>query len=184
MDDENPYYSFFKETIGRGSGKYYTGIGHVYTTRRGLQRGSGFFMPGAPMFNKRGMGFGNVMRALFRMATPILKVLGSKAVDVASNIAKDTIQGENIKDSAVRHVSNEGKQLLGRVPSSIRNILDKSGEISADGISPTSAEVEIRPAEEQNKNKKVAVKRAAFKVKNKTFKRGRGISYPALKYMQ
>lgn len=183
MGEENPYYGYFKETVGRGNGKYYTGIGHVYTARRGIQRGTGFFVPGASMYSQRGMGFGSVFSSLFRMASPILKVLGLKAVDVVSNIAKDTIDGQNVKESVIKHVSNEGKQLLGKVPTTIKNILNKTG-LTEEQTNSQAPEAEVSTPFEIVHQKQPSKRRGKVvhsKIKSKV-RRGSG-KYPALKFM-
>lgn len=186
IGENNPYYGYFKEVTGRGSSEYYPGIGQVYKARRGVQRGYGYFVGGNPYRTRRGLGIGSALMSLFKMASPFLRVLGSKAVDVAANIAKDSIQGDNFKSSAIKHASTGAKQLLGKVPEAFSGLMTKN-------IAPLSNEISIPPASgesraigKQTAQKQYTRRKRPNNSRNISFatKRGRGSStYPALQYM-
>ena len=188
--ENNPYYGYFKEVVGRGSGQYYPGIGQVYRARRGIQRGYGHFFAGTPYRTRRGLGIGSALMSLFRMASPILRVLGSKAVDVAANIAKDSIQGDNFKSSAIKHTSTGAKQLLGKVPEAFSGLMTKNippirNELSTDS-EPAETGANSRIA--TRKNPAIRRRKRPPTARNISFptkiKRGRGSNnYPALQYM-
>jgi len=102
----NRYYHYFRREIsGRGfdddEDDYVPNIGHVYNYRVGLERhGRGQFYA-----RHRGFGLGSFFSSLFQRATPFLRNLGSHAVDIVSNIAKDAVQGESIKEAAIKHIT-------------------------------------------------------------------------------
>lgn len=98
----NPYYHYLKFMVGDGfnDNTYIPGVGAVYSYRTSLKRGAGhrFFR------RHRGLGFASFFTSLFSRAAPLLRKIGTHAVDVFSNIAKDTIQGENIKSATTRNL--------------------------------------------------------------------------------
>lgn len=104
MDEplHNRYYLYFKESQGGGasSEKYVPDLGFVYSYNTNLRRGRGQLF-----LRRRGLGFSSFFSSLFQRAAPFLRNIGTKAVDVVSNIAKDTLQGENLKDSAVKNIT-------------------------------------------------------------------------------
>jgi hypothetical protein len=137
-DSENKYYGHFKAVIGRGEGNYYANIGHVYKKRPGIQRGYGRTLIGHKLSSRqRGLGFGSTLMSMFRMAAPILKVLGSKAVDVVSNVAKDAIRGENVKDSVIKHAKNQASDIINQAPAAFTGLVSRASESLKDPTSPT-----------------------------------------------
>lgn len=68
---------------------------------------------------QRGYGFGDVFRKFFRWivpivkknATPVLKNLGKEIVSSASNIANETIEGKNFKDSFDENIARSMKNI-------------------------------------------------------------------------
>ena len=96
---------------------------------------------------QRGHGFGNVFKKLFRWIVPIVKEnvkpivkrVGREAVKTAVNIASDTLEGQNLKESAQK-----------RIIESIKNISGQSG----DGVSRTKGYKRKR-----KKSKKVLLKK-------------------------
>jgi hypothetical protein len=99
----NRYYTYFhREITGHGlDDDYEPNIGSVYNYRIGLERrGRGQYYA-----RHRGFGLGSFFSSLFHRATPFLRNLGTHAVSIVSNIAKDAVQGENIKESAIKHIT-------------------------------------------------------------------------------
>lgn len=130
----NPYFHYFKTVVGRGNGEYYTGIGNIYKSRRGIQRGYGIFLPGVPHGARRGLGLGSVFKSLFRVATPILRnigtALGSTAVDVLSNTAKDALQGSILTQSFLKHGKTGAQDLLSKVPRAFSGTIERASPLS------------------------------------------------------
>ena len=97
----NRYYLYHKHVVGEGiaNEQYIPDLGPVYTYRAGLRRGRGQYF-----IRRRGLGLASFFSSLLQRATPLLRNIGSHAVDVVSNIAKDALQGENIKESAIKNI--------------------------------------------------------------------------------
>lgn len=99
----NRYYLYFKHSSGEGldyGEKYVPSLGQIYSYNPGLQRGRGQLF-----LRRRGLGFASFFSSLIQRATPLLRNIGSRAVDVVSNIAKDTLQGTNLKEAAIKNIS-------------------------------------------------------------------------------
>ena len=96
----NRYYQYFIHASGEGldsDERFVPNLGQIYSYNPSLLRGRGQ-LAGA----HQGRGFFGI---LWRSATPYLKNLGSRAVDLVSNIAKDTLQGTNIKEAALNNLA-------------------------------------------------------------------------------
>jgi hypothetical protein len=96
----NRYYQYFIHASGEGldsDEKFVPNLGQIYSYNPSLLRGRGQ-LAGA----HRGRGF---FGDLWRSATPYLKNLGSRAVDLVSNIAKDTLHGTSIKEAAIKNIA-------------------------------------------------------------------------------
>jgi hypothetical protein len=102
MDEplHNRYYLYFKESRGGISERYEPDLGYVYSYNTNPQRGRGHLAT-----RRRGLGLYSFFAPYLQRATPFLRNLGSKAVDLVSNIAKDTLKGESLRDSAVKNIS-------------------------------------------------------------------------------
>jgi hypothetical protein len=132
---ENPYYDYFMNSSGKGSSvnlkRVEPRIGYIYTQSPYFQRGYGRNIGGA-FHRKQGGGIGTTLSSLFTRALPFIKrgaqTLGSAASDVVSNIMTDVIEGKNVKESAIEHVKNKGKEILQDIPSNIKGILKKTDE--------------------------------------------------------
>jgi hypothetical protein len=181
---ENRYYEYFKEAVGKGDGQYYANIGEIYRMRPGIQRGYGQFVVGSRLQGryKRGMGIGSAIMSLFKRAVPLLKVLGSRAVDLASNIAKDTIQGNNVKESAIKHASNEANTLLSNAPSTIANFLNNNTPSMPITVSSQPVTASVGPSATSNRQKSKTRKRKL--ISSGRSKTGRGFKFPALELMK
>jgi hypothetical protein len=102
--ERNKYYKHFLLTLGSGiDSQVEPNIGSVYRYRGGLHKGRPHLVLGS-IHRRRGLGFGSLLQSLFQRAAPLLRTLGTKTVDIVSNIAKDSLQGANIKDSAIKHI--------------------------------------------------------------------------------
>ena len=106
-------------------------IGNIYTQSPYFQRGYGRNVGGG-FITKHGRGIGTTLSSLFTRALPFIKrgakTLGNAATDVVSNVMTDVIAGKNIKESAIEHVKNKGKEILHDIPSDIKGILKKTDE--------------------------------------------------------
>jgi hypothetical protein len=126
----NPFSEHFDVMIGGG----YTAdendyIGNTY--REALyQRGYGFRGDIIDYDEMYGLGWSDTLRSIFNFAKPLLKrgaeFLGKKAVDTVSNIAHDAISGENIKESAKRHITDTKDEIFAKAPEAVANLLNKS----------------------------------------------------------
>jgi hypothetical protein len=134
MDGTNRYTEYFLDSIGKGNGKYYSGIGNVYKASTRYQKGYGYLgqMYKPPTFRHGGSGLGSALMSMFRFAMPMLKrgvqKFGTEAVDVASKIATDVIQGKNIAESAKQHASEKVGEVLKQVPGAIAEMVNKTPE--------------------------------------------------------
>jgi hypothetical protein len=212
---DNPYYEYFKvtlqsaEDIEQKGGKFYdSSIGHVYEAPRPYFRGRGL---AGPAYSIRGEGIGNILGRLFKWSQPLLRRLGQKVFDsaanVATNVAHDAIQGENIIESTKKHGSVEGKQFLKEIPEQVGDFISNKLTSSSSGRSVSSSPESEKGVLGKNSGPKVistarnairaSSKRPSFaqkkknkigrgrKLKNKK-QRGGGFSaiYPALELMQ
>ena len=179
-DDAYPYYDFFKDSIGKGEGKYYTGIGEPYRISSRYQKGYGFLGATA---RTRGDGFGNILSSLWRMAFPMIKTsvkkLGSAALDVATNVASDALAGKDIKDSAKEHLTTKGVELIQDIKNSAVNQTTQPTSVMST-VSSQQPSLAAPPPPVQT-FRRLARKRTG-KV---TFAspRAKKVKYPALKYL-
>lgn len=107
FDKNNKYYLFFMNQAGKrldGDGIAVPDLGEIYHFRNGLRRGNGHLVFGR-IRRRRGLGIGSFLLNLFNRAKPVLRAIGTKAVDVASSIAKDALSGEDIKTSAISNIT-------------------------------------------------------------------------------
>ena len=65
---------------------------------------------------QRGLGMGSFLMSVLKRAKQLLKVLGSKAVEVAGNIAQDTISGKSFKEAAVENIKSA-------IPENVKSII-------------------------------------------------------------
>ena len=111
--------------------------------------------------------------SMFRMAIPLLKhgvqKLGTEAVDVAAKVASDAIQGQNIKESAIKHASNTAQKILQDLPETFSGIINKSTTSTPPPVIPPSTLIPRRPL----KKRKLLPSTARRKI-------GRGIKYKKL----
>lgn len=180
-DIHNPYYLHFKNSLGHGGSVVLDGIGPIYRSRRGI-RGYG-------QISHRGRGIaGTIFSFLKRLASPLLTTLGPAAVDVASNVVKDVIKGDNAREAAIRHGTTEAKKLLERAPGSFSNLLTKSNQENSTSISSPTADEEVThpPAQQRPPASKKSSRKRPYRAQAtsiRSLKRGRGNEFPALEYM-
>lgn len=196
--EDNVYYNFFRaslnseEGIEQDGGKFYNqSIGHVYAAPR-IYRGRGVSGPAGSV---RGFGIGDVLGKIFQWTQPLLKKLGQKVIDSASNfavnVASDAVQGENIIESAKKHASVEGKQLLREVPQDVGSFLTREKEVEPveTGVKPSNrtsrATLVARNATRASSKRSLSKKKTGRGVKKQ---KGSGIFYsplyPALRLMK
>lgn len=190
-DDEpnsDSYYTFFKDSIGEGPGTYLTGIGQVYRTTPRYQRGYGLLGIENNAFAPHGQGLGSILSSLWKVAAPMIKTgakkLGSAALDVATNVAADALQGKDIRESAKEHLTNQGTQLLRTLNP---NLADSSTTTTAPSVgaiptqdtlaAPPPVRTVVRKAAATRKRAPVVVSTKRTKLPSKQAK------YSVLKYM-
>lgn len=186
---ENIYYNYFLNKIGRGGGEYYTGIGHIYKSKRGLQTGYGVFVPSGGFGRRRGLGIGTILSSIFRIASPILKsigapilkALGTTAVDTVAGAAKDGIAGMNMKDSIIKRGKEGVHEIVSAAPAAFRGIVARSNlyndRLNSSTIPDTEDEEDGSIYQEPVRKKR----RIIHNIKQKG-KRRLGNKYPALRY--
>ena len=82
---------------------------------------------GLPVFsglqNQRGYGLGGILGGLFRSALPLLRkgasTLGREALNTGVSIAKDALEGNNIKTAAKTRLHQAGRNLTHKAVSSL-----------------------------------------------------------------
>jgi hypothetical protein len=174
--DTHPYLDFFKDSIGKGSGQYYTGIGEVYRTSSRYQKGYGLL--GTSYYNrKHGNGLGNILSSMWRIAFPMIKTgakkIGSAALDVATNVAADALQGKDIKESAKEHLTNKGVELINKIknPDESKQVTMTIPAVSSEPVAQTTPSFRRLPRKRTGKV---------------TFAQPRKVKqakYPALRYL-
>lgn len=168
------YVDFFKDSIGQGPGKYYSGIGEVYRSGSRYQKGYGLL--GTSSYYYRGEGFGNILSSLWKMAYPMLKTgaktLGTAALDVATNVASDALQGKNIAESAKQHLTDKGTELI----QSLQQQQQNTPSPAETAISAPPPSVSKTPTFRRLPRKRTG--QVTFAKPSKQSKR-----FPALKYM-
>lgn len=119
----NPYYQYFKNSIGKGNG----GIGDIIHSSPSFQRGYGGIQNPAHFYYDRdqlGEGIGSFLMNLFRYAKPMLRKGMHQVVDVASKVASDAIEGRNVKDSLQQHTKEKANQLIRKLPKAFSGIIN------------------------------------------------------------
>jgi len=163
-DTNNLYYHHFLLSIGKGvDPEIDPNIGSIYRYKGGLYKGRPYYVIGN-IQRRRGLGIGSFFQSLFQRAAPLLRSLGSKTVDVVSNIAKDAIQGENIKTSAIKNIKEA-------IPAAFSGIINRDN-------------TEYTPQLESRKRKVIS---SSIKKNKKRKTKGSGgfnQLYPALKLMK
>jgi hypothetical protein len=117
--DDNPYFNFYKSTTGKGS------IGGIYRNEPDFQRGYGVTVRRLKLRKRSqlGSGIGSWFSNLFRMAQPYLKSGLKTVLNVGSNIARDVIDGENVKSAFKKRVKEKVSATL---PPQLSNIVNKT----------------------------------------------------------
>lgn len=74
---------------------------------------------------QRGHGIGGFFSRLLRGAMPLLKsgakIVGKQLIDTSANVAKDLINGEDLKSAALQNFSTGGKQLLSTLTGTLKS---------------------------------------------------------------
>jgi hypothetical protein len=102
MSEYNRYYHHFLNQRGRGQ-LTIPEIGEIYHYKTALRRGEGHLF-NARIRDRNGLGFSPVLSSILQRGKPLFQVLGTKAVNVISNIAKDTISGKKFKDAVIKNI--------------------------------------------------------------------------------
>lgn len=143
----NPYYEFFRESIKQtGSDAVGNiiglGFGDVYKTLPSSQRGYGVFIPSYYHNNQHvqlGGSLASLFHRLFSFAKPLVtrgiesavKLTQNpmvrrgvrEAVNFGTNVAKDLIEGQDIKQSLKKNIKEKVSELL---PSQYADIVNKT----------------------------------------------------------
>lgn len=124
----NPYYEFFRDSVGKGDNMYYSGIGDIYSSVPEFQRGYGVLTRGSalPFRPQLGYGWSSWISNLFRFAKPLLKRGVKEVADLTSKVANDAIQGTNIKDSLKRRTVERASELIDKVPDAFTGLIRKT----------------------------------------------------------
>jgi hypothetical protein len=151
--DDNPYFNFYKRTTGKGS------IGGIYRNEPDFQQGYGVTVRRSKMRKRSqlGGGIGSWFSNLFRMAQPYLKSGLKTVLNVGSNIARDVIDGENVKSAFKKRVK---AMVSAALPPQLSNIVNKT---IGSGKSCGSKRKSVAA------NKRCGVKKSAKRRKLKTF---------------
>lgn len=181
--DSDSYYNFFKDSVGEGPGAYLTGIGEVYRTTPYYQKGYGLL--GYTNNSARGRGLGNIFASLWKIAAPMIKTgakkLGSAALDVATNVAADALQGRDIRESAKEHLTTQGTQLLKTINPGLGGETPvKSQAQDSQSPSPTPAALAAPPPPVKTVLRKIPRRQAPSRKTKVPSKRAK---YSVLKYM-
>lgn len=180
--DSDSYYNFFKDSVGEGPGAYLTGIGEVYRTTPYYQKGYGLL--GFTNNAARGRGLGNIFASLWKIAAPMIKTgakkLGSAALDVATNVAADALQGRDIRESAKEHLTAQGTQLLKTINPGLKNQPDKTQPQDPEVSSPVPAALAAPPPPVKTVLRKIPRRQAPSRKTKAPSKRAK---YSVLKYM-
>lgn len=111
----NPYYEFFRDSVGKGENMYHSGLGDIYSAVPDTQSGYGILTRSSSMNNTRvqlGNGVGSIFSSLFKFAKPLLKRGAKALLNIGSNVASDVLEGENIKSSFKKHIKNKVEETL------------------------------------------------------------------------
>lgn len=117
MVDHNPYYEYFRDSVGKGDNKYKTfrsGVGEFVRISPDFRRGYGIVSRDA-LFNSRaqlGHGIGSFFGSLFNFAKPLLRRGAKELLNLGSNVANDVLSGENFKDTLKKHVKGKINEKL------------------------------------------------------------------------
>jgi hypothetical protein len=172
----HPYLDFFKDAVGQGPGTYYRGIGELYRASSRYQRGYGLL--GATHYSRQGDGLGNILSSLWRVAFPMIKTgakkIGSAALDVATNVAADALQGKNIREAAKEHLTNKGVELLDQI---------KSSQPTKTVTTTIPAISSVQAVQETPSFRRLPRKRTGKVTFATASKRTKQAKYPALKYL-
>lgn len=199
--DDNVQY--FNHSFGGGpmdeSEEYYRGIGRAFKVNPKFQRGYGLMAGRFNYSKKRGTGIGSFFQSLWRVAFPMIKTgakkLGTTALDVATNVAADALQGRNIKESAKEHLTTKGTALLSEIKDkgidvlkninpSIEGIIDKSSQPTGQTVSSSAVPL-AAPAPEQTSFRRLSRKRAVKrKVSYSTIASKKQRQYPGLQFLK
>jgi len=78
---------------------------------------------------QRGRGIGGFFSRILRGAMPLLKsgakIIGEQMIDSGASIAKDIINGKNLKTTAIQNFSSGGKQLLSSLTRTLNSTTNK-----------------------------------------------------------
>lgn len=156
---ENPYLEYFQNRAGEGKGDFYPNIGRIYKADPRYQKGFGnraFFQ------RKQGNGIGSILKSLWRIASPMIKTgaksLGKTAINVASNIAQDVIEGKDIKDSAKKHISG----VINKIPAPSIQPVSQKPELVAPTPPPLPKFKRRPPKRKINKKSNIKTKYPAL----------------------
>lgn len=128
MLNHNPYYEFFRDSIGKGDNQYKTyrsGIGDFVRIAPDFRRGYGILSRDDDYDGRYqlGSGFGSFFGRLFRFSKPLLRRGLQEALAIGTNVAKDVLDGANVKASLK---SNVKKRVTETLPPHVATLVNKS----------------------------------------------------------
>lgn len=186
----NPYYEYFRDSVGKGDNLYYSGIGDIYSAVPEFQRGYGILTrrSAAVTRSQLGYGFGSWLSNIFRFAKPLLKrgmkdvaqPLMSRGIqeiaEVAGKVASDTLQGAKFSDSMKRRTTEKAQELIEKVPGAFSGLIRKS---RGNGIKSRSLQSRVAGGRRQ---RRLLLVHEPSKSKKK--RKLNEISYPGLKLIK
>lgn len=117
MVDHNPYFEFFRDSVGQGDNKYNTyrsGIGEFVRIAPDFRKGYGIISRDSEYDTRVqiGTGIGSFFGSLFNFAKPLLRRGATELLNLGSNVASDVLAGENFKDTLKKHVKGKINEKL------------------------------------------------------------------------
>lgn len=133
MLNHNPYYEFFRDSVGKGDNQYKTyrsGIGEFVRISPDFRRGYGILSRGDEYDSRYqlGSGFGSFFGRLFQFSKPLLRRGLQEALALGSNVAKDVLDGANVKASLKSNVKKRVSETLSPSVAAIVNKTIGSGK--------------------------------------------------------
>lgn len=156
----NPFYDHFKYLIVSGYGGLGTRDDDIGDLYRGVLYQRGYGLQGnsyelVDMYSKQGLGFGDVLRPLFSFFAPLakqgLQYLGKQAISTVADIAKDALEGKDVKKAAEERLQSKAETILAKAPQVIKAVTYNQGKKRK----VPSLSVSTKPGGSKRKQRKV-----------------------------
>jgi hypothetical protein len=115
---------------------------------------------------QRGFGFGDIFKKFFtwivpivkKNALPLMKDVGRELVKTTSNIAYDTIDGQNFKNSTIKRINETMDYIQNQYGKGKTNILKKKYKLKGNKIKQKKKKKKLYKKGAKNKEKKSKIK--------------------------